>query len=88
MSGFVGIEPVHGSDRGERKAFLRCLLTRMRYGPTADPDPELDPDPDANPFQVEFTSSELDLDGARDLVARIAGGCNPDWQDLYRIIRD
>jgi hypothetical protein len=88
MSGFVGIEPVAGSDREERKAFLQCLVTRMRYGPTAAADLDLEPDPDANPFPVEFTSPELDLEAARQLVAELAASCNPGWQALYRIIRD
>lgn len=86
MSGFVGIEPVPGSDRAERKAFLRCLVSRMRQGPQAEPDPSLDPDPDANPFAVDITNPDLDLDAAREVVREQAHACDPDWQNLYQII--
>jgi hypothetical protein len=60
----------------------------MRHGPQADPDPSFDPDPDVNPFPVDITNPDLDLDAARAVVREQAAACNPDWQDLYRIIYD
>jgi threonine aldolase len=79
---------VQGSDRGERLTFLRCLVTRMRDGPDAEPDADLEPDPDANPFFVQITNPDLDHDAARGVVREQAAGCDPAWERLYRIIYD
>jgi hypothetical protein len=53
MGSVVALEPVQGSDRDERQAFLGCLVTRIRGGW----EPDSQPDPDENPFDEDTSES-------------------------------